>query len=266
MPRRDLVRDGLRILIPAVGILAGCHQASPRHREHASASLLDTGPGTRVDARKAADVQIAVGRSQEAERHFAEAEAAYLAALAKDPKRADAEVRLAILADRAGDDAKADRHLARALKLAPRDPEILCDRGYSLYLRRRWADAESSLKQALAVDPSHARSHSNLALVLARRGDVEPALAEFARAGCDPSDARANLGLVLAMEGRLDESKQQYALALAAKPGSAVAKEGLKASTVALADAGRKRDLGAVAATARPADPAIRRASAAPAP
>jgi tetratricopeptide (TPR) repeat protein len=250
--------------VAALGLLGGCQGFSSRPKEHASATLLDSGPQPRLSSKQAADVHVSLGRSCEAQGRFDEARAAYLEALKRDPKRADAEVRLAILDDRKGDEADADRHFARALKLRPKDPEILCDQGYSLYLRRRWADAETSLKQALAVDHNHVRSHANLALVLARQGDSPGALAEFARAGCDPSDARSNLGLVLALEGRFEESKREYALALTAKPSSSRAKEGLQAATVALNGRLDPRTIAANGQAAPPIDPALVRTSAEP--
>jgi len=248
--------------VAALGLLGGCHAHDARPKEHASSALLDSGPQPKLTKKQTADVQISLGRTCESQGRFDEARSAYVEALKKDPKRADAELRLAILDDRKGDNAGADRHFARALKLRPKDPEILCDQGYSLYLRRRWADAESSLKRALAVDPSHARSHSNLALVLARQGDNPGALTEFARAGCDPSDARSNLGLVLALEGRFEESKREYALALAAKPASSRAKEGLQATSVALKGGNDPRTIAASGKAAPPVDPALMRTSA----
>ncbi len=248
--------------VAALGLLGGCQNFGNRPKEHASSTLLDSGPQPRLSKQQTADVHVSLGRSYESQGRFDEARSAYLDALKKDPKRADAELRLAILDDRKGDEAGSDRHFARALKLKPKDPEILCDQGYSLYLRRRWADAETSLKRALAVDHSHPRSHSNLALVLARQGDSPGALAEFARAGCDPSDARANLGLVLALEGRFEESKREYALALAAKPASDRAKEGLKATTVALNGRADPRTIAANGKAAPPVDPALIRTSA----
>jgi Tfp pilus assembly protein PilF len=248
--------------VAALGLLGGCQGHNSRPKEHASSTLLDSGPQPRLSKKQAADVQVSLGRSAEEQGRFDEARSAYLEALKKDPKRADAELRLAILDDRKGDEAGADRHFARALKIKPKDPEVLCDQGYSLYLRRRWADAETSLKKALAVAPSHSRSHANLALVLARQGDSPGALAEFARAGCDPSDARSNLGLILALEGRFEESKREYALALAAKPTSTRAKEGFQATTVALNGKADPRTIAANGKAAPPVDPALVRTSA----
>jgi len=270
MPRRHRSRWASPTLVPLLlALAAGCSILPARPKEHSSKALLDSGPGARVTGRQAADVQIAIGRSHEADGRPDQAEAAYLAALAKDPKRADAEARLAVLADRKGDAASSARHFDRALKLAPKDPEILCDRGYGLYLRRRLPEAEASLRAAIAADPSHARGHTNLGLVLAARGRKDEALAEFARAGRDVSDARSNLGLVLAMEGKLDEAKDQYALALGDKPGSEAAREGLRVAAAEVARGGRlpalpdaPRSLASSTAARPPdADPAIRRAS-----
>jgi len=264
MPRHDPRRRTALAAIAALGLLGGCGQAPTRPKEHASAALLDSGASPKVTARQAADIQVAMGQSDEEQGKPDEAEAAYKEALRRDPKRADAEARLAILSDRKGDPAAADRHFARALKLAPKDPELLSDRGYGLYLRRRWADAESSLRKAIALSPAHARAHNNLGLVLARRGDPEGALAEFARAGSDPADARANLGLILALEGHLEEAGRQYKLALAAKPDSALAREGLKAATVALAGKADARALVASGGAVPKLDPAVGRTSCGP--
>jgi Tfp pilus assembly protein PilF len=228
----------------ALGLAGGCastNKSAPKGS--ASTTILTSGPEPKMTNLQSADVQIALGRSFEDEGKPDEAKSAYESALKKNPKRSDAELRLAVLEDRKANLKEADRHFAQALKLDPKNPEILCDRGYSLYQRRQLDQAEATLKQALALNPVHPRSHNNLALVLARRGDSEGALREFARAGCDSSDAHANLGLILAMEGKFDESKQQYVQALSAKPTSAAAKQGLEATIVALAGQGDPRTL-----------------------
>jgi len=233
---RDRARAlGVGLVLASLALSAGCRGGAGRRGEHASAGLLSSGRAGKVTRRQAADVEVALGRSLEEAGDREGAESAYRDALRKDPKRADAEGRLAVLADERGDRKAAAEHFDRALKLAPRDPEILCDRGYSLYLERRWAEAEACLRKALKESPRHARGHNNLGLVLARRGDRDAALAEFARAGCDRADAQANLALVLAMEGRLEDARELYTAAAAAKPGSESAREGLRAADAALA-------------------------------
>ena len=129
---------------------------------------------------------------------------------------------------------EADGHFARAAKLDPKDPEYLVDRGYSLYLRGRHAEADRSLRAALALDPRHARAHTNLGLVLAARGEADAAVAEFGRAGTDPADSRANLALALALGGKVEAARDEYARALAAKPSSKPAAAGLRVASTAL--------------------------------
>jgi Tfp pilus assembly protein PilF len=229
--RRRIVWVG----IAALGLLGGCQDLGFKPKEHASKLLLDSGPAPRLSRKQEADLHVSFGRTSEQQGKLEEARTAYIAAIRKDPKRVDAEHRLAILDDRKGDHQNADLHFARAIKLKPRDPELLCDRGYSLYLRRQWADAEDNLKKALEIDPSHLRSHANLALTLA-------------------------------LEGHLEESKVEYALALAAKPGSARAKEGLKAATVALNGQQTPKTIAADGQPTPAADPALVRTSFSPGP
>lgn len=218
----------------AISTTSGCSQlSSSRHPKHASAQLLESGRTARVSKQQAADVQIAMARTLEESERLAEAEIGFRDALKHDPKRADAHHRLAVLCDRKADFKESAEHYAAALRLDPKNPDILCDRGYSLYLQRRWADAEMNLRDALALAPRHLRSHNNLGLVLGRQGKRDEALVEFKRAGCDPSDAQTNLGLVLALEGNFSDATQAYSAALTSKPKSEVAQEGVRAARLA---------------------------------
>jgi Tfp pilus assembly protein PilF len=154
--------------------------------------------------------------------------AAYREALTRDKTRADAYQRLAILHDRRGDFRRSAELYRQALEAAPGSAEIYCDKGYSLYLQRRWAEAETNLKQAIALRPDLARAHNNLGLVLAHDCRPEEALAEYRKAGNDEAQARGNLALALAVEGNVDEARAQYRLALAADPNAAGPKERLR--------------------------------------
>ena len=215
-----------------VGLTSGCgilpSRKSATPPPHSSAGLLDTGPTAKVTGQQAADVQFALGRTNEEADQLDGAEAAYRSALTKNSKRGDVEARLAIVLDRKGKLAEADEHFAKALKLDPKNPDLLCDRGYSFHLRDNKVEAEKSLRAALALAPDHSRSHTNLGLIRATQGDSNGALAEFSRAGTDPADARANLALALALAGKVRDARDQYALALKAKPKSTAAAEGLR--------------------------------------
>jgi tetratricopeptide (TPR) repeat protein len=98
----------------------------------------------------------------------------------------------------------------------------------SLYLQRRWAEAETAFHQALAVAPEHARAHNNLGLLLARTDRPEPALQQFRLAGCDLAQARVNLAFALALDAHWDEARRQYESALAADPTCEPARTGLQ--------------------------------------
>ncbi len=248
--------------------VVGCgHTRQSKKPEHETAALLNPGGTSKVTNQQAADLRIALGRTHEEEGRLDEAETAYRDAIKNDSKRADAHARLAILCDKRGDFKESSKEFAEAIKRAPKDPELLCDQGYSFYVQRRWSEAETSLRKAIKLSPRHARSHNNLALVLAREGNADAAVAEFVKAGCDPSDARANLGLVLAMEGRSTESQAAYTRALELKPASKVAREGLTAANnvIARQSTAKPAQSAQIASTGLIKDEAVARTSFTPA-
>ena len=140
-------------------------------------------------------MQVAMGRTAELGGDLDTAMAAYNEALKNDPHRADANQRLAVVHDRLGRFQESAGYYAKALAAAPGDAEIFCDKGYSLYLQRRWAEADMCLRQAIALKPKLARAHNNLGLLLARDDKVDEALAEFRAAGCRPAEAHQNVGV-----------------------------------------------------------------------
>ena len=168
-----------------------------------------------------------MGRTAEVQGDLDTAMAAYHEALKNDPHRADANQRLAVVHDRLGRFQESARYYAKALAEVPGDAEIFCDKGYSLYLQRRWAEADVCLRQAIAIKPTLARAHNNLGLLLARNGQVDEALAEFHAAGCRPAESHQNVAFVMSTEGRLDEARRQYELAVAANPSATTARDRL---------------------------------------
>jgi Tfp pilus assembly protein PilF len=184
---------------------------------------------------------VALGRVAERQGDFPRAMATYRAALERDRSRADACLRLAVLHDSQGKFTESAGWYRRALELAPGDPDVFCDMGYSLYLQRRWAEAEMNLKQALAVNPDHARARNNLGLVLAHDGRANEALDQFLRAGNTRAEAHNNLAFALSVEGRWAEARRQYELALAADPASPVARDRLRELDAVVAKAAPRR-------------------------
>jgi Tfp pilus assembly protein PilF len=166
--------------------------------------------------------------SFEKENKFDEAMAAYEKALSHDPKRADAAERLAVLCDRQGDFAGSAPLHRKALAAQPNQPDYLCNYGYSLYLQKRWPEAEVQFRKALELNPQHERSSNNLGLLLARSGRQTEALVAFGKNSNNKSEPYLNLAFALALEKNWSEARAQFELALQLDPSSALAKKGLR--------------------------------------
>ncbi len=167
------------IALVTLGTIIGCHQVDPSGSPRSRAMGIGVSGGRRQDA----NVQVALGRNAEIEGDLDTAMAAYNEALKNDPHRSDANQRLAVVHDRLGRFQESAGYYAKALTAAPGDAEIFCDKGYSFYLQRRWAEADMCLRQAISLKPRLARAHNNLGLLLARDGKFDEALAEFRAAG-----------------------------------------------------------------------------------
>ncbi len=170
-------------------------------------------PPEEITPEKRARVQLTMARAYERQGNVERALALYKEAIKSAPKSAEAHHRLAVLHDKQGQVDQSHDHYRQALKLKPNGSEIHCDYGYSCYLQGRMDEAERHLRHALSIDPRLARAHNNLGIILARKGNVQQALAEFHQAGCNEGEARVNLALGHLAEGRLDAAHHQLATA-----------------------------------------------------
>lgn len=146
-----------------------------------------------ADSASLGEAEFTAARTLERQGQWPQAISAYERLIQQQPDHARAIHRLAVLHDRAGDATRSLDLYRAAARLNPRDPELLCDLGYSRYLQGDYALAERSLQLALQLNPSLTRAHNNLALVWARRGDDQRALAAFRQAGFSEEQAAANL-------------------------------------------------------------------------
>jgi Tfp pilus assembly protein PilF len=184
-------------------------------------------PSAPLTAQQKADVEFAVAQSLEDQGQTDHAIQTYLGVLKKDKRRADAHHRLAILYDQKGDFDASKKHFQAALKQTPNNADLQCDYGYHCYLQQRWPDAEASLRKALALNSSLPRAHNNLGLVLARTGNEDEALREFAKAGCSEAECHANLGFGLAAENHWSRAHLHFQHALQLDPNCRMAQNGL---------------------------------------
>ncbi len=117
----------------------------------------------------------------------------YLRLTREFPDDAAAFHRVGVLHDKNGRSDKSARFYLAAIQLAPQNAAIRCDYGYSRYLQGDFAVAERALREAIRLDAGLTRAHNNLALVLARQGKDEEAVASFQNAGFPQEAARRNL-------------------------------------------------------------------------
>jgi Tfp pilus assembly protein PilF len=223
-------------------LLAGCHSAGTRHDSARTAPpKLDAIEGlkgdtgvVRTEFRKelepaeAFSAQLDVARAQEAQGNLEAAVALYQKALeapaghkqrgrAPASQRALAHRRMAADLDRLGRFAQAETHYREALKLAPNDPKVWNDAGYSYYLQGRWEESLRSLRTAARLAPDDARIQTNLGLCLAASGKTDEALEALTRAG-GPAVGEANLAFILAAAGKRAEARTHYEAALRIQP------------------------------------------------
>lgn len=127
-----------------------------------------------ADNLKAGNLRYKEGRWDEARR-------AYELALAAKPDDPDVHHRLAVVADKQQMFGAADDHYEAALRKRPRDPNLLSDIGYSHILRGDDRPAEKTLREALAIDPSHKAAMLNLGTLYSKQGRYDEAVALFRR-------------------------------------------------------------------------------------
>ena len=245
------LRIGLVGVVLAACSLAGCNLPDFRlHRDRAATSA-PRERNKKLSGRQVEDVQLSMARSLELEGKYDAAMDAYVKLSDRAPKLATPYWRMAVMHDRKGNVQDSARLYRQALELDPKNSDLHSDYGYSLYLQRRWAEAEEHLRQALAIDAHNRRAHNNLGLLLAQTERSDDALAEFRQAGCSADDAHVNFAFVSMMNQRWDQARDEFQRALDANPGSAVALAGRDKLAVLRARANGETQAAAVVADRR---------------
>jgi Flp pilus assembly protein TadD len=101
--------------------------------------------------------------------------------------------------------------LERAQRIAPRDWRPLSLKGVALEQSERPEEARQAYEQALALSPDNAAVLSNMALLLAGRGDIAQAEVLLRKAVTRPEvsvQEQMNLALVLGLRGKVTEAEQ----------------------------------------------------------
>lgn len=216
------------LIFSASGCESSLHSLKGRTASKASEPAV-VEPSENLTDMQVADIQSSLARTLEQRGDLKAAKAAWGQVLERDAEDSQALWRLAVLTDRQGHFDKSEPYYQRAVKSDPRNVELLCDYGYSMYLQRRWLESERLLTRAVELDPENARVQNNLGLLYANTERMGEAAVAFQRAGCRMDEARTNMGVAAAMGGRHDEAKRMFERALAENPESTTAVRGLEA-------------------------------------
>ena len=113
-----------------------------------------------------------LGRYYQGQRRLAQAEEAYLKAIAVDSRKLDAYNALGRLYAERGDFDRSAKTFERATTLAPVAAYLYNNLGFAYYLRGRLDDAYAAVRKALSLDSSLARGWVNLEKIAASRSDA----------------------------------------------------------------------------------------------
>ncbi len=174
-------------------------QAPPRHPGGPA-------PDAKLEEAKQEELAQRAARGGEflQDRHYAEAEAEYRAAVKLDPENSYLHMALsrALNFQKKTDEAMQEAHLA--IKLNPESDMAHFSLGNALRLQEDWAGAAAEYREAIRLNPDYDMTHNNLGLTLRRQDDLDGAIAEFRKAlRLNPRSeaAMGNLGNALESKG-----------------------------------------------------------------
>ena len=205
----------------------GCfHGDSPRSsmfggaERNEPAVVAETAPPRQQELanKDAAKLHLAMAEDLEKKANDRDAVSYYERARELDPDLNDRVSRhLARLYDRTDNQDKAMHEFQYLIKKKPKDAALLNDFGYSYYNRGLWAEAETQLRKAVAVDKHFKPAWVNLGLALAQQDKPQEALEAFGHA-ISAAEAYSNLGFVLVTQKRYPEALANYQRALELEP------------------------------------------------
>jgi len=177
---------------------------------------------------KSVDALEGLGLVQIRRNRPVEARQQLMAALALDRRRWRSHNGIGLLDDQAGDHRSAQDHFRIAIGLDAKNPQLLVNLGYSLYLSRHWREAMQQFDAALEIQPGLESAWLNKGLILARQGEEKQALKAFGKVLSD-ADAWNNLGYIYMTQGESDRAGPCFERAIALSPTyHAQANENLK--------------------------------------
>ena len=160
------------VLAAALLGLAGCQHTFSRPAAPDAAPTA----GREPDARQKADMKVAGG--QMLERNGNDVQAAFAYRQGSSAIRATARPSLAWPSWRQNRASSPNRRncMKSPWPSVPRNPAVLRNKGYSLFLQHRYEDARMILRQSLLLDPTSTTAHNNLGRVLAQLRAIDESI------------------------------------------------------------------------------------------
>jgi Flp pilus assembly protein TadD len=168
-------------------------------------------------AKPGPELYVAIGRVDEQQGKFDQAEEQYQQALALDAKNLGALMAMARLRDRQNRFDEALQCYHRALQAHPKEAGVLNDLGLCLARRQMYRESITALHKAIQLQPQKPLYHNNLASVLVETGDMEGAYAEL-RAAHEEPEAYYDLGYLMYYKGNRQAAAALFTKALEKKP------------------------------------------------
>ena len=164
-----------------------------------------------------ADTRFAAGQLAEAQGNLENAIAQYGAALKLDPNHRDAMFRLGGVYTQARQFPEAIATWQRYLKLTNNSPQAYSNLALCYETAGRFDEAEKAYQAGIERDPKDQACRVNYGLMLARRNQLDPAIAQLSVV-LAPAAVHYNLGAVCEQHGRTEEAKAYYRKALELDP------------------------------------------------
>ncbi len=173
-----------------------------------------------------AEVLVLRGMIYREQRLYREAEADLRHAVELDGDLSHARAALGILLDYMGRHEEARQQHKKAVELAPTDPSLFNNLGFSLFAAGDTREAIAVWHEALRLDPTSSRVRNNLGFAYASLGEMREATQHFELGG-RPAMVKNNLGYAYQRRGNLAQAYDNYLEALRLEPDLAKARENL---------------------------------------
>lgn len=167
-----------------------------------------------------ADFFLATGALAESRGDNDTAIAQYQQAISKDPKNVKAHLHLARLYDRLQRYPEAESAYASAMAAAPNNATPINDYAMCLARQRRYDESIEQFQRAITLQRHQALYRNNIAEVLVMAGRPREAF-DHLSAVHSPAESHYNMAMLLRRNGEIDPARQQMASALQIDPNLA---------------------------------------------